>query len=311
MPPATISSSVALKKSIGPHSFIYGTAWKKDATAKLVKEALMAGFLAVDTAAQPKHYQEDLVGAGIRDALREGGLSREQIYIQTKFTPPPSQDLHKMPYDSDAPLETQLHTSVASSLRNLRTQEDDSDQDTTYIDCLLLHTPLENIRATVDAWKILESYVPSRIRSLGISNVTLPVLEILYKTSTVKPSVVQNRFYGQTAWDVPLRAFCREKNISYQSFWTLTGNPQLLKSTPVTMLASFAKVSAEVALYSLVMAMEVKVLCGTTNVARMSENLDGVRRVESWTREKKDSWNTIFGDFKHVIGEEHPEWLQE
>ena len=45
-------------------SFIYGTAWKKDGTAALVRTAASAGFRAIDTANQPRHYQEPLVGGG-------------------------------------------------------------------------------------------------------------------------------------------------------------------------------------------------------------------------------------------------------
>jgi hypothetical protein len=60
---------------------IYGTAWKKDRSADLVYKALRAGFRAVDTAAQPKHYREDLVGRGIRRAIDEGIASREDLYV--------------------------------------------------------------------------------------------------------------------------------------------------------------------------------------------------------------------------------------
>ena len=49
---------------------IYGTAWKQEHTADLVFNALKAGFRAIDTANQPRHYREDLVGEGIRRALQ-------------------------------------------------------------------------------------------------------------------------------------------------------------------------------------------------------------------------------------------------
>jgi diketogulonate reductase-like aldo/keto reductase len=61
--------------------FIYGTAWKKDNTVKLVKEAIAAGFRAVDTAAQPRHYREDLVGIALRDVFGSGLATREQIFV--------------------------------------------------------------------------------------------------------------------------------------------------------------------------------------------------------------------------------------
>lgn len=68
----------------GRPTFIYGTAWKKADTTALVKGALQSGFGAIDTAAQPKHYQEDLVGAGIREALRDSAnnLKRENIFVR-------------------------------------------------------------------------------------------------------------------------------------------------------------------------------------------------------------------------------------
>ncbi|KAF2145196.1 uncharacterized protein K452DRAFT_284590 [Aplosporella prunicola CBS 121167] len=300
MPP---THSNAVRQAIGNSPFIYGTAWKKDATTKLVSQALSAGFVAIDTAAQPRHYREDLVGTGMRESLVSNNMKREQLYVQTKFTSPAGQDLNNMPYSAEAPLETQLHTSVKSSLHNLRPTDDLSSMDSSYIDCLLLHSPLQTTRATMEAWKVLESYVPHSIRYLGISNVTLPVLKALYNGSTIKPSVVQNRFYLATAYDVPLRRFCREKDIVYESFWTLTGNPGLLQSTPVVMLAQFAGVSKAVALYSLVTALDVVVLNGTTNAERMREDLQGAEKVQQWARKMQDSWNTILGDFKHLVGD--------
>ncbi len=41
-------------------SFMYGTAWKKDATAQLVQLAVASGFRAIDTANQIIHYSEAL-----------------------------------------------------------------------------------------------------------------------------------------------------------------------------------------------------------------------------------------------------------
>lgn len=61
--------------------FIYGTAWKKDRTVDLVHQAISAGFRAVDTAAQPRHYREDLVGEGIRRAIKDGTVRREDLHV--------------------------------------------------------------------------------------------------------------------------------------------------------------------------------------------------------------------------------------
>jgi diketogulonate reductase-like aldo/keto reductase len=280
-------------------AFIYGTAWKKDQTKLLVKEALKQGFRRVDTAAQPKHYQEHLVGEALREAYSEGTVSREDVYVQTKYTTPAGQDLNNMPYDPNAPLEDQLRTSVASSLKNLRPTEDS--QEGSYLDCLLLHSPLPTIDQTLQAWQLLETYVPHQIKALGISNVTLPVLREIYNTSTVKPSVVQNRFYTQTRYDGPLRAFCRDHGVTYQSFWTLTGNPKLLKSKPVIELAQAAEVSVPTALYALVMDLGVEVLNGTTAAEHMHEDLEGIGRVRNWAVSNPRQWVDLTASLTRLL----------
>lgn len=60
---------------------VYGTAWKKDQTADLVYLALKTGFRGVDTAAQPKHYDERGVGAGVKRAIGEGLIKREDLFV--------------------------------------------------------------------------------------------------------------------------------------------------------------------------------------------------------------------------------------
>ena len=62
-------------------AFIYGTAWKKGQTKRLVKDALTQGFRRVDTAAQPRHYQEALVGEALREAFADGILTREEVHV--------------------------------------------------------------------------------------------------------------------------------------------------------------------------------------------------------------------------------------
>ena len=62
-------------------AFVYGTAWKKDRTRRLVKEAIAAGFRRIDTAAQPRHYQEALVGEALREAYTEGVITTDQLHV--------------------------------------------------------------------------------------------------------------------------------------------------------------------------------------------------------------------------------------
>jgi len=292
---------------------VYGTAWKKDRTADLVYNAIKAGFRGIDTAAQPRHYQEHLVGDGIRRAIDEGIVKRSDLYIQTKFTGLAGQDPKNMPYSASSPLEERLHTSLASSFTNLRTSPSGNSEET-YLDCLVLHSPLPTLAETHLAWSIFSTYVPHRIRSLGISNTTLSVLQSLFTSPdlAIKPSIVQNRFYPDTNWEVPLRRFCKEKGIVFQSFWTFTGNPGLVKSEVVGELArEIGKIGVKaeeaevVALYCLVIGLQgVTVLDGTTNAARMKGDLEGLEVVGRWAEgEGKEVWRGYLEWFKKMIGE--------
>jgi diketogulonate reductase-like aldo/keto reductase len=61
---------------------VYGTAWKKEQTADLVYTALKAGFRGIDTAAQPKHYDELGVATGVKRAVTEGIIKRGDLFVR-------------------------------------------------------------------------------------------------------------------------------------------------------------------------------------------------------------------------------------
>jgi diketogulonate reductase-like aldo/keto reductase len=302
-----LPSSVPENKVTTPR-LVYGTAWKKERTADLVHEALRAGFRGVDTAAQPRHYREDLVGEGLRRAVAEGLVAREQVFLQTKFSPVAAHDRDNMPYDPRAPLQEQVRVSVESSLRNLAVATEGEES---YIDSIVLHSPLPSMEETVVVWKALSKWVQSpqrRVRALGISNAPLDVVAYLLEAPDVrvKPAVVQNRFHEPTGWEVDLRALCRRHGVVFQSFWTLSGNPRLRHREPsVQHLARAAGVEAEVALYALVLGLEgTTILDGTTSWEHMRADLDGIEKVGRWAEtEGKETWDKALADFKTAIGE--------
>jgi diketogulonate reductase-like aldo/keto reductase len=244
---------------------IYGTAWKKANTAHLVSVAIQQGFRGIDTACQPKHYDEAGVGAGVAACLN-GALTRADLYLQTKFTPLSGQDPLKIPYDPKAPLSEQVAQSLAASLQNLRT---------TYLDCLILHSPLANSKQTLEAWGAMESLVAGGgVRCLGISNCyQLGELQALFHSALIKPSVLQNRFYADTRYDREIRAFCRQQRIIYQSFWTLTANPHLLAHAAITGLAShYGRTPAQI-LFRYLTQSDIVPLTGTSSESHMREDL--------------------------------------
>src|SRR4051794_36561828 len=82
--------------------FLYGTAWKEDQTQPLTELALAQGFRGIDTANQRRHYDEAAVGQGIAAAIARGLVTRDELFLQTKFTFRDGQD-HRLPYDAAAP----------------------------------------------------------------------------------------------------------------------------------------------------------------------------------------------------------------
>ena len=248
----------------GP-KIIYGTAWKKADTQRLVATAIRQGFRGIDTACQPKHYDEAGVGAGVAACLN-AGLTRGDLFLQTKFTPLSGQDPKRIPYEANAPLPEQVAQSFAASLRNLRTD---------YLDSLVLHSPLANAKQTMQAWQAMESLVDAGgVRQLGISNCyRLDQLDSLYGAARVKPAVVQNRFHDESGYDREIRAFCRKRRIAYQGFWTLTANARALAHETITTLASaYGRTAAQI-LFRYLTQVDVVPLTGTRSEAHMREDL--------------------------------------
>ncbi|CAI6098464.1 unnamed protein product [Clonostachys chloroleuca] len=295
--------------------FVYGTAWKKDRTADLVYKAIKNGFRGIDTAAQPKHYDEASVGRGVARAVTDGLARRQDLFvgvfpapslgdksskIQTKFTPPNGQSEIK-PYSTDSPIQEQVRQSLQSSLENFKV-----DDQTPYLDSVVIHSPYQDFGDTLTVWKTLEEYTPDTIRNLGISNTDLDTLKMLHEQAQVKPAVVQNRFYNGTAYEVELREFCNSHGIIFQSFWTLSANPKLAKSPPVLDVAQLAGVDREVAYYALVLGLEgLIILNGTTNESHMGGDLAGIDKVGTWAEsDGADDWATALESFKVLIGQD-------
>lgn len=245
---------------------IYGTAWKKERTTDLVVQAVKAGFKGIDTACQPKHYNEPLVGEALKK-LMQNGIKREDLFIQTKFTSLSGQDPNNIPYDKNASLEQQVLQSFEKSKINLNTN---------YIDSLVLHSPMDTHNQNMKVWNMFEKFhSEGSVKQLGISNCyDLKELKELYNNVKIKPSVIQNRFYKNTDYDKGIRNFCKENNIIYQSFWTLTANPHLLESKEIQAISkSLNKTPAQV-LFRYLTQIGIAPLTGTSDITHMKQDLE-------------------------------------
>ncbi len=242
---------------------IYGTAWKKERTADLVEEALSKGFRGVDTACQPRHYNEPLVGEGIS----RSGINRSELFIQTKFTPFGGQDPDNCPYNPSHSLEDQIKTSLSVSLENLKTD---------YLDSLVLHSPLKTLEETLRAWNVLEGFVERGVvKQIGLSNCyDHDFFCELFQKAKIKPAVLQNRFYAESDYDKNLRAFCNEKGIYYQCFWTVKANTHTWDNPTVLELAERLKKSPLQVFFRSLIYDRIHPLYGTTNSTHMEEAMD-------------------------------------
>ena len=264
--------------------FLYGTAWKEDRTAALTELAVRTGFRGVDTANQRRHYYEAAVGEGLAAAYRAGVVTRADLFLQTKFTYVDGQD-HRLPYDRDADLATQVAQSMASSLDHLRTD---------HVDSYVLHGPATGHGWSDDDREVWAAMVrerdAGRTRLLGVSNVTLEQLEEMAAVEREVPAFVQNRCFARHGWDRAVRAFCRERGIVYQGFSLLTANRAVLSHPMVTGIAARAGATPAQVVFRFALAVGMLPLTGTSDATHMTQDLasgrlmlpsDEVRAIES------------------------------
>ncbi|CAB9519404.1 Deoxymugineic acid synthase 1 [Seminavis robusta] len=280
-PDRTISTNVMTSQDLSMPRMLYGCAWKKEKTKKLVLKALRNGFRGFDTAAQPKHYFEAGAGEALAEFLAEqNDLKREDLFVQTKVNRKHAATLVEVSSGDENndfggdDIGAQVKASVSASLVNLQT---------TYVDSLLLHSPYSKFKHTLEAWKAMEEAVDQGYaKQIGISNVkSLEELQRLHASARIKPAVVQQRFHRKTGFEREMRQWCLQNGVYFQSFWTLTANSKEGKpgkdavlSPEVQNMAKKYLVSPQVLFYR--WAMHDQVVCplnGTSSKDHMKEDL--------------------------------------
>jgi diketogulonate reductase-like aldo/keto reductase len=244
-------------------SLMYGTAWKEERTEALTALALAAGFRAIDTANQRKHYFE----AGVGAAIARSQVPRDELFLQTKFTSIDGQD-DRLPYDPSADVAAQVAQSFASSLEHLGVD---------YLDSYVLHGPSSSHGWSAEdreIWTAMEAlHGGRRVRMIGVSNVSLAQLSALCRHAAIAPAFVQNRCYARSEWDREVRAFCRDHGIIYQGFSLLTANRRELAGTTMNALAERKAATVPQVVFAFARALGVLPLTGTTDPGHMQQDL--------------------------------------
>jgi diketogulonate reductase-like aldo/keto reductase len=250
---------------------LYGTAWKEESTERCVTAAIDAGFRGIDTANQRKHYFEEAVGAAVQAAIRAGKVTREELFLQTKFTHRDGQD-HRLPYDERAPIGVQVQQSFESSLAHFGTDR---------LDSLVLHGPSRRdvlAPEDIEVWHAMERIAKAgKVALLGASNVTAHQVLELVKLATVKVSFVQNRCYAERGWDRSVRTVCTDHGITYQGFSLLTANRYIVASNRVGAIAKNHGVTPAQVIFRFAQLVGMLPLTGTRDPQHMREDLAAER----------------------------------
>jgi len=220
------------------------------------------------TASQRRHYHEAAVGRAIATSVERGLLTRNDLFLQTKFTFREGQN-DRLPYDRDASIGIQVEQSFASSIKHLGTE---------VIDSYLLHGPTQRLGlapADWEAWRAMEAIHDSgRVRLLGISNVSLEQLQRLCQRARIRPRFVQNRCYAARGWDRRIREFCTSNELIYQGFPLLTANREVMARPELARIAKRHGRTGSQIVFRSALDVGMVPLTGTTDLAHMKADLE-------------------------------------
>lgn len=157
----------------------------------------------------------------------------------------------------------------------------------------------------------MESFVASgTVTSLGLSNTDVQTLQRIYELATIKPHVVQNRFtedtianpnpkmpanlpYPELAFDSDVREYCKNHGVIYTPWGLLWGNSSLLDNQELfEKIGREIGVSKQVACFGTMLRVgngSMKILCGTTKEERMTETLNGLKRIDEFVNESEEN----------------------
>ena len=238
-------------------------------TKRSTMTALEVGFRHLDCA--ERYRNEDAVGDALQEAIRQGTVAREDVFVTTKLW-----NTNHRP--------ERVGPAFDASLRRLRLD---------YLDCYLIHTPFafqpgddQDPRdehgdviydpdvTLAETWQALERLVDDgRCRSIGLSDVTLEKVREIVGVARIKPAVVQVESHPYLPeWE--LLEFCQEQGIVLLAFAPLghSLDPNVLTDPVITAVADQMHMSpAQVAL-SWAVQRGTAFLTTSTKPQRIEEN---------------------------------------
>ena len=214
-------------------------------TEKSVYAALKMGYRLIDTA--NAYVNEEAVGRGLRRALEEGLVKRDDVFISTKLWPT-------------------LYEKAGAVDKTLERLGVD------YVDLLFIHQPAGNYLAGYAA--IEQAYHDGKARSLGISNFHGDKLEKLLAHADVKPHVIQLETHPYHVYD-DIMARLAEYGTKLMGWYPLGhGDPELLRDPVFTALSDkYHKSTVQIILRWAVQRQFITIP-GTKNPDHLRSNFD-------------------------------------
>jgi len=159
-------------------------------TARVVRQAIEAGYTSIDTA--QGYDNEEGVGQGIRDA----GADRRKLFITSKLR------------TRDQPFDAAIK-SFEGSLERLGLD---------YLDMFLIHWPVPKHEMYPDAWKaFIRLQQEGRVKSIGVSNFLPAHIERILQETGVKPVINQIEVHPEYQ-QLEVRNFHKRHDIAIESY---------------------------------------------------------------------------------------------
>lgn len=234
-----------------------------------VGASLASGVRLIDTAYM--YGNEAEVGR----AVRESGVSREEVFVTTKLYP-------RQFSEAEAAIEEAL-----------------GKMDLGYIDLMLLHHPGTG---DVEAYRAMERALDAgKLRAIGLSCYYVDELTAFLPRVSVKPALVQNEIhpYYQDAEVVP---FIHDQGIAVQAWYPLGGrghNDELLGDPVLVSIAQAHGVSIPQVILRWDLQRGVIVIPGSSNPAHIEEDTqlyhftlteDEMAVIAALNRNEKHDW---------------------
>ena len=213
-----------------------------------VKVAIKNGYRSIDGAAI--YGNEEAMGEGIRQGIKEAGISREDLFITSKV------------WNADLGYESTI-AAYEASLKRLGVD---------YLDLYLIHWPVEG--KYKEAWRALEHlYKEGRVKAIGVSNFQIHHLEDLLKDAEIKPVINQIELHPYLS-QKDVREFCKENDIQVEAWSPLMAGNGLLENDVLKEIAKkYNKTAAQVVL-RWDLESDVITIPKSTNERRLIENID-------------------------------------